>query len=160
MTATVSVERVTTIQRHMASFKEGTAPPLIAFQKMLGLMAAASPVLQLGLLCMRPIQFWLKKTVPSKAWCHGRHRITVILAWVSALALWRDLLWLKQGVILDTAVTSLYVKLSCCLSIFQFVLFPGFPFSLFYFHCRRWRADWSSCLSIIRELIGCDGRIR
>ncbi len=25
-------------------------------------------------------------------------------------------------------VTSLYVTLSCCLSIFQFVLFPGFPF--------------------------------
>ncbi len=56
-------------------------------------------------------------------------------------------------------VTSLYVILSYCLSIFLFVLFPGFPvlFSLFYFHCRRWRADWPSRLSIIRdELIGCD----
>ncbi len=55
MTATVSVEQATTIQRHVASFKEGTAHPLKAFQKMLGLMAAASPVLQLGLLHIRPI---------------------------------------------------------------------------------------------------------
>ncbi len=42
--------------------------------------------------------------VPSAAWHHGRHRITVTRACVSALARWRDLLWLKQGVILlDTA---------------------------------------------------------
>ncbi len=33
MTATVSAERTTTIQRHAASFKEGTARPLKAFQK-------------------------------------------------------------------------------------------------------------------------------
>ncbi len=39
MKATVSAERATTIQCHMASFKEGTAHPLKAFQKMLGLMA-------------------------------------------------------------------------------------------------------------------------
>ncbi len=42
----------TSIQRHAASFKEGTARPLKAFQRMLGLMAAASSVLQLGLLHM------------------------------------------------------------------------------------------------------------
>ncbi len=38
---------------------------LKAFQKMLGLMATSSPVLQLGLLRMWPIQFWLKQRVPS-----------------------------------------------------------------------------------------------
>ncbi len=103
MTATVSVERVTTIQRHAASFKEGTAHLFKAFKKMMGLMAEASPVLQLGLLRMRPIQFWLKQRVPSAAWHHGRHCITVTRACVSAPACWRDLLWLKQGGILDTA---------------------------------------------------------
>ncbi len=74
MTATVSVERATSIQRHTAS---STAHPLKAFQKMLGLMAAASPVLWLGLLRMRPIQFWLKQRVPVTAWHHGRHHVTV-----------------------------------------------------------------------------------
>ncbi len=103
MTATVSAERAMTIQHHAASFKEGTVHPLKAFQKMLGLMAAASPVLRLGLLRMRPVQFWLKQRVPSAAWLHGRHRLTVTRACVSALIHWRDPLWLKQGVILDTA---------------------------------------------------------
>ncbi len=58
---------------------------------MLGLMAAASPVLQLGL---PHIQFWLKQRVPS---------VTVTRACVSVLAHWRDPFWPKQGVILDTA---------------------------------------------------------
>ncbi len=53
MTATVSAERATTIQRSAASSKEGTARPLKAFLKMLGLMAVASPVLQLGRLYTR-----------------------------------------------------------------------------------------------------------
>ncbi len=50
MTATVSAERAMTIQHHTASFREGTARSLKAFHKMLGLMAAVSPVLRLGLL--------------------------------------------------------------------------------------------------------------
>ncbi len=54
ITATVSAERAMTIQRHAASFTEGTARPLKAFQRMLDLMAAASPVLQLGLLHITP----------------------------------------------------------------------------------------------------------
>ncbi len=89
MTATVSAERDTTIQRHAASFREGSARLFKAFQKMLGLMAAASTVLQLGLLHMRPNQFWLKQRVPAAAWHHGSHRVTVTLACVSALARWR-----------------------------------------------------------------------
>ncbi len=65
MTATVSVVRAMTIQRHTASFKQGNVRPLKDFQRMLGLMAAASPVLQLGLLHMQSIQFWLKQRVTS-----------------------------------------------------------------------------------------------
>ncbi len=103
MTANVSAERATTIQRHAAYFRVGTARPLKAFQKMLGLMAAAFPVLQLGLLHMRPIQFLLKQRVTSAAWRHGHHRVTVTWACVTALARWRDPFWLKRGVILDTA---------------------------------------------------------
>ncbi len=41
MTATVSAERAMTIQHHEASFKEGTARPLKALQKMLGLGSAS-----------------------------------------------------------------------------------------------------------------------
>ncbi len=45
MTATVSAEQAMIIQRNMTSFQEGTTCPLKAFHRMLGLMAAASPVL-------------------------------------------------------------------------------------------------------------------
>ncbi len=51
--------------------------PLKAFQRMLGLMASVSSVLQLGLLYMRPLQYWLKPRVPPHAWRHGRLRIMV-----------------------------------------------------------------------------------
>ncbi len=81
----------------MSSFKKGTALPLNAFQKMLALIAAALPVLQLGLLHVRPIQFWLKQRVSSAAWHQGHHCITV------TMNRWRDPLWLKQGVLFDTA---------------------------------------------------------
>ncbi len=47
MTATVSAERPTMIQRQAASFKEDTARPFKAFQKKLDLMAASSPVILL-----------------------------------------------------------------------------------------------------------------
>ncbi len=56
-----------TIQCHTTSFEEGTARPIKAFQRMLGLIAVALPVFRLGLLHMRPIQFWLKLRVPSAA---------------------------------------------------------------------------------------------
>ncbi len=61
----------------------------------LGLMVAASLVLQLGLLHMRPIQFWLKQRGPSAAWRHGCHCVTVTLDCVSALAHWRGPLLAK-----------------------------------------------------------------
>ncbi len=76
--------------------------PPQSFPENAGLMAAASPVLQLGLLHMWLIQFWLKQRVQSVAWCHGCHRVTVTRACVSALARWRDPFWLKRGIILDT----------------------------------------------------------
>ncbi len=72
--------------------------PLKTFQKMLGLMASASLVLQLGMLRMRPLQYWLKPQIPPHAWRHGRIRVRVSQACVTALAPWKDPQWLKQGV--------------------------------------------------------------
>ncbi len=56
--AVIAPERALAIQKLAATFKSDTARPLKVFQRMLGLMAAASPVLQLGLLHMRPLQRW------------------------------------------------------------------------------------------------------
>ncbi len=79
-------------------FKSDTARPLKVFQRMLGLMAAASPVLQLGLLRMRPLQRWLKPLVPHNAWHHGRLHIRVNQACVTALTPWKNPRWMEKGV--------------------------------------------------------------
>ncbi len=71
MTATVSAERAMTIQRHVASFKKGTARPLKAFQRML------------GLLHMRLIQFWPKQRVPTAAWHHGRSDSRSVVSYIN-----------------------------------------------------------------------------
>ncbi len=60
--------------------------------------SSASSAIQLGLLHMRPLQYWLKPRVPPHAWRHGRLRIKVSQACVAALAPWKDHQWMEQGV--------------------------------------------------------------
>ncbi|KAL0176731.1 hypothetical protein M9458_029061, partial [Cirrhinus mrigala] len=98
MRAIVAPDRALAIQRLAASFKIRASHPLKMFQKMLGLMASASPVLKLGLLRMRPLQYWLKPRVPSHAWRHGRLRIKVDQACVEALIPWKNSQWMERGV--------------------------------------------------------------
>ncbi len=85
MRAVIAPEHALAIQKLAATFKSDTARPLKVFQRMLDLMATASPVLQLGLLRMRPLQRWLKPRVPHNAWRHGRLHIRVNQACVTAL---------------------------------------------------------------------------
>ncbi len=96
--AVIVPERALAIKKLAATFKSNTAHPLKAFQRMLGLMAAASPVLQLGLLRMRPLQRWLKPRVPPNAWRHGRLHIRVSQACVTALAPWKNPRWMEKCV--------------------------------------------------------------
>ncbi len=98
MRAVIAPERALAIQKLAATFKSDTARPLKVFQRMLGLMAAASPVLQLGLLRMRPLQRWLKPRVLHNAWRHGRLHIRVNQACVTALTPWKNPRWMEKGV--------------------------------------------------------------
>ncbi|XDV23197.1 hypothetical protein PO909_027882 [Leuciscus waleckii] len=66
---------VDTIRRLAASFQLGSAAPLKTFQRMLGCMASAAAVLQLGLLRMRPLQRWLNARVPHRVWASGGIRL-------------------------------------------------------------------------------------
>ncbi len=97
MRAVVMPERALAIQQLAASFKLGVPCPLKVFQRMLGLMASESSVLQLGLLHMRPLQYWLKPRVPPHAWRNGRLRVKVNQACVAALAPWKNHQWMEQG---------------------------------------------------------------
>ncbi|CAM4649880.1 unnamed protein product [Leuciscus chuanchicus] len=103
MTARLSPQRVLHTQRVARSFRCGASTPLKTFQRMLGLMASASPVLQLGLLRMRPLQFWLKARVPRGAWVSGRLRLMVNQSCITALTPWLADDWYRSGVSLGTS---------------------------------------------------------
>ncbi|CAM4558259.1 unnamed protein product [Leuciscus chuanchicus] len=103
MTARLSPQRVLHIQRAARSFRRDVFTPLRKFQRMLGLMASASSVLQLGLLRMRPLQFWLKARVPRGAWVSGRLRLKVNQSCVTALIPWLADGWYQSGVSLGTS---------------------------------------------------------
>ena len=98
MRAVISPERALVLQQLTASVRNKACFPLKFFQRMLGLMASASPVLQLGLLRMRPLQYWLKLRVPPHAWRHGRFRIRVNQACLAALEPWMNPVWFSRGV--------------------------------------------------------------
>ncbi len=99
MRAVVMPEGALAIQQVAASFK--LPRPLKVFQRMLGLMASASSVLQLGLLHMRPLQYWLKPRVLPHTWRHRRLCVKVNQACVAALALWKNHQWMERAVALD-----------------------------------------------------------
>ncbi len=65
---------------------------------MLSLMASASSLLQLGLLCIRPLQYWLKPQVPPHAWRNRCLCVKVSQACVAALAPWKNHQWMKWRV--------------------------------------------------------------
>ena len=103
MIARLSQQRAVDIRRTANSFRCGAFVPLKKFQKMLGLMASASSVLQLGLLRMRPLQFWLKARVPREAWAPGLLRLRVNQKCVTALKPWKANDWYQSGVSLGTS---------------------------------------------------------
>ncbi len=114
MRAVIAPERALAIQKLAATFKSDTACPLKVFQRMLGHMGAASPVLQLGLFRMRPLQRWLKPRVPHNAWRHGRLHIRVNQACVTALTPWKNPQWMKKGVAMGLVHTRKVVLCESC----------------------------------------------
>ncbi len=84
-------------QRVAVSFKLGTPCPLRVFQRMLGLITAASSVIPLGLLHMRPLQYWLKARIPSHTWRLGCFYDRVTHRCVKAVALGQFLARFNQA---------------------------------------------------------------
>ncbi len=82
----------------VASLNPGTTCPLKVFQRLPGLMAAATFAIPLGLLHMRPFQCWLKAHVPSHAWHLGWLPIRVDHRCVRAVAPWMTSRLFQAGV--------------------------------------------------------------
>lgn len=96
MTAVLSDDRVSSISVCLHLFRS-RALPVVTFQKLLGLMAAASQSLPLGLLHMRPIQAWFNRMVPHPMLNYNR-LVTVSRYCLQTLSWWKQPTHLRLGV--------------------------------------------------------------
>ncbi len=89
--------RIPNLTACLARFKLGHHVSVGTCRRLLGLMAAASPVLPLGLLHMRPFLWWMKElrlhpTVPATRLIRVSHSCC------RPLLMWRDPVFLRSGV--------------------------------------------------------------
>ncbi len=97
MQARLAPARIPVLTACLARFKLGHHVSVGTCRRLLGLMAAASPVLPLGLLHMRPFLWWMKElklhpTVPATCLIRVSHGCC------RHLLMWRDPVFLQSGV--------------------------------------------------------------
>ncbi len=77
MMASLTNECAQSVLTCLSSVRGRTVVPLKHFQRLLGHMASAAAVTPLGLLHMRPLQYWLHSWVPRWVWRHGTVLVTI-----------------------------------------------------------------------------------
>ena len=104
MQARLSPARIESILTSVKKVREGQSLTVKQFQKLLGLMAAASNVIPLGLLYMRPLQWWLKTKGFSP---RGNPLRMIKVTWrcLRALDMWRKPWFLSQGPVLGAPLS-------------------------------------------------------
>ncbi len=105
--ARLAPARISNFTACLARFKLGRNVSVGSCRRLLGLTAAASPVLPLGLLHMRPFLWWIKElrlhpTVPAT------RLIRVLRGCSRPLLQWRDPAFLRSGVRIGAIRPSLY----------------------------------------------------
>ncbi len=99
MQARMSPARIESILTAVGRVREGQSLTVKQFQRLLGLMAAASNVISFGLLYMRPLQWWLK-TKGFSPRGNPLRMIKVTRRCLRALDMWRKPWFLSQGLVL------------------------------------------------------------
>ncbi len=97
MRVRLSPTLVQSLQTYLKQFKTGLLVHVGLCLRLLGLMAAASLVVQLRLLYMRPFHWWTKSQNISPH-CHPLSRITVTRRGFHALKPWNRSQLLQEGV--------------------------------------------------------------
>ncbi|XP_056269652.1 uncharacterized protein LOC130193228 [Pseudoliparis swirei] len=97
MRARPSRQRVDDILRNLTLFRGGRRLPYILFLRLLGKLTAASAVIPLGLLSLRPLQRWLN-SLHLEVTCHRHRRVEVSQQCLRALSPWRERAYLSGGV--------------------------------------------------------------
>ncbi|CAL9683630.1 unnamed protein product [Knipowitschia caucasica] len=101
MSARPSPRRVGDIRALLPGFRRGRSLPYLAFLRLLGMLIAASSVVPLGLLSLRPLQMWLNGLGLDPANpAHRRRRLLVSPRCMESLSRWRDEAFVLTGVAL------------------------------------------------------------
>ena len=95
--ATPSQPRVDNIHQLLGRFRRGRLLTLKTFQRLLGMLTAASSLVPLGLLDLRPLQSWVNDLHLHPA-RHGHRLVRVTRTCYSLLRPWRRTAYLMQGV--------------------------------------------------------------
>ncbi len=99
MQAHLSPAHIDSILETVKRVREGQSLTVKLFQKLLGLMAAASNVITFGLLHMKPLEWWLRTTGFSPRG-NPFYMIKVTRRCLQALDMWKKPWFLSQGPVL------------------------------------------------------------
>ncbi|XP_033987890.1 uncharacterized protein LOC117483621 [Trematomus bernacchii] len=96
MRACLTPRRVDDISHLLPIFRLGKNVPYIQFLRLLGRLTAASAVVPLGLLSLRPMQIWLNSLHLDAKW-HRHRRVRVSRQCLHSLSRWRNRAYLLMG---------------------------------------------------------------
>ncbi|XP_033996783.1 uncharacterized protein LOC117491055 [Trematomus bernacchii] len=96
MRACLTPRRVDDISHLLPLFRLGKNVPYIQFLRLLGRLTAASAVVPLGLLSLRPMQIWLNSLHLDAKW-HRHRRVRVSRQCLHSLSRWRNRAYLLMG---------------------------------------------------------------
>ncbi len=151
MQARLSPARIESILNTVRRVREGLSLTVKQFQRLLGLMAAASNVIPFGLLYMRPLQWWLKSKGFSPRGNPFR-MIKVTRRCLRALDMWRKPWFLSQGPVLGAPCRRVTLATDASLTGWGAVM-SGHPArGLWSGHHLTWHINCLEMLAVFRAL--------
>jgi len=151
MQAQLSPARIASILAAVEQVKLGQSLTVKQFQRLLGLMAAASNVIPFGLLHMRPLQWWLRtkgfsprgnpfRRIVSSRRCHR------------ALIMWKDPWFLSQGPVLGALCRRVMLTTDASLTGWGAIMSGRPAQGLWGDHHRLWHINCLEMLAVFQAL--------
>ncbi len=151
MQACLSPSRIESILTAVTRVREGLSFTVKQFQKLLGLMAAASNVIPFGLLYMRPLPWWLK-TKGFSPRGNPLRTIKVTRRCLRALDMWRKPWFLSQGPVLGAPCRCVTLATDTSLTGWGAVM-SGHPARGLWIGCHlKWHINCLEMLAVFRAL--------
>ncbi|XDV42419.1 hypothetical protein PO909_011085 [Leuciscus waleckii] len=151
MQARLSPPRIDSILAAVKSVKLGQLLTVKQFQRLLGLMAAASNVIPFGLLHMRPLQWWLRTRGFSPRGNPFR-TIKVTRRCLRALVMWKKPWFLSQGPVLGAPCRRKLLTTDASLTGWGAILEGRSAQGLWEDHHRSWHINRLEMLAVFRAL--------